>query len=613
MPFAVHSKSWLAVTVVVAVAAGWAGRDLLGGVVDAVTTIPPREPSPKVGALEPQDSTVAANILVPYDAITDALAQAAPKEIPISDDPKFCVDVAEQIARTVRTKTGLDNFVKWVLKKTFIWTNVRYCDRLKVTGKVSIATDKLITAPVGSQLMRVSIPVYVKGDIGLRGDLARLAKADSKTITGAINAFADVGLQLDEKWCPKVTFKPGFSWVEKAKLEVVERAWIDVSELAERAMKDELEELAKTVQEKIDCNAVRAGVAQQWGVHRVLVPSKTKPGYADAEIAFQPVGAGLHGITMTSQGASLAVSIDGKVAVTLADSELEGGSPAGKLEAGDAVKVLQPASIELPPLKKLSTTTENKTRLAVVLRAPYDVASNKLAEMLLNRKFEGDTPVGRAFASISSIEVYPTKGKLAIRVGVEAGLKRWWHMLSFKGDMYLTTTPHVDPTSQVLTVKSPSFYGVIDNDMYQALAAILKAPIEKAIAEVSYDLKPELKQAVDHLNEAVATENESSQKQAGKKHDAYFLAVAVQSPNLAIGRIGTGAQAFEVEGLVDATISLGFIEVNEKSEVAAAPPDAPLGLPVFSNVMRAVVVNTASSNGPAPVVRFPSGSSVTVR
>lgn len=609
-------KRWLGVSAAVAavlgIGLGWSGRQWFSGRVDSVTAMPPRDAAP-LGAMSPQRSTIAANILIPYGAITDAVKSSVSGTLQVNDDPKFCIDVQEQIARTVRTRTGLDNLFRWILKKVFVWTNVRYCDRLKVTGTITVRKEGVLTAPIGERVMRITIPVAVDGKVGLRGDIARVAKLNEKNVRGAINAFVDIGLDLDERWCPQVTLKPGFTWVENAKLEVVERAWLDVSEQVEKNLKEELTKLEQSVQGKIDCNAVRAGVAEQWATHRSFVRSQSKEGFAEAEIVFTPDGAGVHGITMSPQGARLALSLDGTVTVAAVDQPLEdadAGSTASASAGGPKLGV-----VELPPLKKLSTVTENKTRLAVVARAPYALVSRQLSDALQNRRFEGETPVGRAYAAVSAVEVYPSGGKLAIRVGVEAGLQRWWRLMSFKGDIYLVGAPQVRENDQVLTIQEPSFHAAVDNVMFQALAVLLKKPIDEAVARFSLDLKPQLADAAHNLNYLVASQNDASQAMAGKKHATYFLTVDVSSAEVRIGRIGTGPQALEVEGLAAARISLALTEVDEKAQ-----PVEPVPGTGFIRLAKSfgAAPSTDPSLAPAPVTpkrrepRLPSGDRISI-
>ena len=304
------------------------------------------KPAEKAAAYTPatQPSHVAVTVDLPLAELRTAAQQATPENFSKSGTEKKC-------------------------EKTFLGKvcgDVKYKFTVKRSGPVH-----LVPSPAGPGTLRASVPLSFSGHAGLKGDLAKLLDLDKKNFNGAIEARADLALEVDATWCPQVKVSTSFDWHRKARIEIIGGVWIEVAELVQGDLESALQQIAKDIASAIDCGHLRGQLEAVWQPQALAI---SLPQNNQAYVNLEPLGMGFSGLTVDAAGIRFAAALDVRAEI--------GTSP------------LTATATALPPLTRVPLSP-GRLELHVPFRAPYAELASVLTAHLTRAALHRRDPGGR--------------------------------------------------------------------------------------------------------------------------------------------------------------------------------------------------------------------------
>ena len=450
--------------------------------------------------------------------ISKALTEALPANTPLGGRQHFCMDVTEEVKKSVKRTIGGDigeflGSVAKIITDIVTVTQVRNaCLDLDYQANVTRSGAVTVTPlPTG---LRLTVPVSVDGSAGFAGDLASFLKLDKKNFRGAIVASADIEMDINEDWCPVIKAVPDFIWADKAQLEVAHNFWIDLDSEAGPKIKAAMQDAASKIPGLISCQRVKDLVAPVW--HTYEIPMPTIMGQTGL-VTITPQRVGFSGLSYTPAGARLALMLTAETQVKL-DAAGANAAPAPvsankplditkreqvpiqrialnvpKADPADAppVIMLNSKPLELPKLEKIPAQ-QNSLNLAVPVIVSYQSLDQLVASKAVGQAFEGSAAGTTASVKILKTVVYPSGDRLVVGVQFESKISKP-KSLAPQGWVYLVAKPQFDVATQTLTLNNVDFSRAIDNDVWNALSFLFRSKIRSAITEAAkLDLRPSI-------------------------------------------------------------------------------------------------------------------------
>ncbi len=374
--------------------------------------------------------------------------------------------------------------------------------------------------------VRATQPVEITGAAGLRGDLAKVLSLSAKSFQVGMTPRLNIGLGLDEQWCPIVSASPEGDLVDNGSVEVVGKNCLgfDLGALghpevcagpANVSLKDALngelgkhkDDVQKAANSALPCNKVRESVSKQW--HALSIKINT-PAKQQAFLNIVPTGAAFSGLIAEDTGVKLTMQVNAKTSIDA--------------QAAEA------APIALP---KLGHDDANTSSLDVSLNAnaPYDFLVEEIAPSLKGKDFKQDTPAGTVSIHIDDIDIYPSGSSIAVGLKINADLPG--HYFNTAGWVYIVGRPTVKSGGNAIQIGDLHFATVLDNDFWKLAQVLLEQQILKTLSSrATIDLTKPIADASNQLVDAIAKANIPGVKLAPGKPSLMLQAIAVGNDHL---------------------------------------------------------------------------------
>lgn len=433
--------------------------------------------------LKPRPSLIAVNLNFPYDTLTKEARKHTPKEFTFSGN-----------GPNVKGKVLL----------------VEYSVGTKYSYKVKIAPPTISKGSDNSKI-RLSTTVSIKGSGGFRGTGAKILKLDKKNFRAAAKAFVDLSFNLDENWCPLVTVEPSYSWIDKPKVEIVSKAWIDVSDAVEGNLKDELDKMGREAAKAISCEDIKKEVSQIWKTKSLTLDTISSGSQLFLNIT--PLKAGFSELMTNSKAAQVGLSIISNIEISS--------------------KRIAEASIPLPSLSAI-TPEKNGISLAVPLNVPIAKLSAMVHDSIVGQDFEIGTPSGKAIVKVNDVYLYPSGNKIA--VGLKFEIDSPNRLFDVKGTVYLSGVPMIENNGTGFRLDNVEFTRVLDSELWSGLSVVLSETIKEKLSNtVRYDLSQKIEEFKNELAETLSKTDEN-------------INISLSESEISIGRIGVSEDNVFIEG-----------------------------------------------------------------
>lgn len=345
----------------------------------------------------------------------------------------------------IKTKNPKYDPNKWIYAKT-VKVQVGYNYGYTVKKRQNIKFEN-----VGTNTLRITIPLDISGSVGFKGEGAKLLSLTKKNIKTKVDVIVDTQISFDSNWCPIVKSNIDHKWVSDPKFEIAGGVWLNLKLPADIGLTFKEREIEKDISNKINCDQL-TNELKKW-----IKPSSTK---------------------LTDLANPLYLNINPKnfyLSDLLVDDSNLNLKFASKLIIGVGTKKLYGSETrELPKLEK-NSFKENLIALTVPLSVEYKSLEKELNDRLKSNPLsfeEKNTKI-----EILEFEAYPSGEELTIGVKIKAKLPN--KILSTKGDIYLTAKPNIE--NKMFALENITFSIGLDNEIYALFGAIFKKKITRFI------------------------------------------------------------------------------------------------------------------------------------
>ena len=460
----------LSASLAIGMAAINAKADVSGGDVSAK----PTQASATAAPLPTTTSNIGAGASVTLNALSFALTAALPSSFEANGRQNVCADLNEVVQQQIQKKIGGD-VGKWLSRAVRIVTQTVSVNQLRhvcqdVDYTVSVSRTSPVTVSPAINAVHVSTDVTISGQAGFSGDVAKALKLDRKNFRGGVEVFADLALDVDEHWCPKITGAANFRWTDKAQLEIVHNVWLGIEGQVGDKIRDRLNAAIAKLQRKLRCDDVTTAVSKAWRPYSIPlnVPAL---GASQLFLNFTPQSARFSGVSYEKDDLRFALAIAAQTQLT-------------------TIPAPPPQAPTLPPLKRIPASSD-AISMTVPIRLDYGALSDATRSFLKGRTFAADLPMGHVAVTVDDVQTYPSNGQLAF--GVHFAAKTNHQFFDTKGIVYLLSAPQLDPTHQVVRFTDVSFTTITDNAVWSSVTTLFQSTIKTELEQNAViDLKPKI-------------------------------------------------------------------------------------------------------------------------
>jgi hypothetical protein len=402
---------------------------------------------------------------------------------------------------------------------------------------VTAARDGTITAKRDANGVGFAIPVKFAGYGGVRGDLAKTLKLDRKDFNGTFVVTISGVLHPDKSFCPKLD-QPvtHFAWGTPPQIDLAPKTCIGadngpkmcvgpwklpIGAMLTGQINQSLAAQVDAINGKIACEDVRNELKQAWKRWSLPVTLPNSPTfYANLD----PKALSISSVVADDQSIKVAARLD--VATSVSTNKPPEAPPA-----------------ELPENTPLNPqTAAGKLDLHVPLAIPYTLLAQFRSSGIVDQPVKGKggtiTP--------TKIEFFPSNDKLAVGVTFRADAPA--KLAHQTGTVWYTATPTVENNGHLIKLSHILMTGKTNSPLWSLAKPLARLP-DKLSGSYAYDIGPLVNDARTKLNEALA-----DPKNTGGAN------IKVANDDLKLGRTALLPDAFVVEGLFDADVSVALEE-----------------------------------------------------
>ena len=330
----------------------------------------------------------------------------------------------------------------------------RVCAKGHIEGPIERNGPITVGGSGGTIMLGVPIKFSIQG----RGR-GEIAKHIHETAEGAATVFIRLTPAIDEDWTPRVAISTEFQWDNPAHIKIL-GITIPIRRHVDPKIEAQLEKLKAKAEAWLAENAkLRPTAEKAWqDLHRPIAINKTQPTW----IVARPRAAYFAGFAVEGGAMTATFALDGEVqAIVAAAAPAPTPSALPKLAA---VPAKAPAfEVDIPVFVEYSAASEFLTR--VLSGKTYDLSGFERGATL----------------TIRAAEVYPSEGKLVVRVRFAADLPS--RRLGVNGDLFLIGQPRVDFAAKTVGLREWDFWQSSDAPGVDALVRSIREIIRPALQD----------------------------------------------------------------------------------------------------------------------------------
>lgn len=380
--------------------------------------------------------------------------------------------------------------------------------------------------------LRATARLGLGGTAGLGGGLAALLALDANRIEAEAELQLDLKLTLDEGWCPVWSVASRYRWLRSPRLEIIGGVWIDVEQRLRGQLDEALRGLPAQLASLLPCAALREQAYALWQPRSVAVQLPAAP---PLYLALRPEAVALSEIGFEPDTLSVMLALRASTAITSAPPR----PPAGPRF--------------LPPLRALPerwSERDGRLRVAIPVRAGYDMIRDWLMAEFGGRDIPVETPLGTLTLRVRDIFLYPSHPALALSVTFEASLPGL--LPDTTGHVTFSARPVLDADGRRVALTDLRFARDLDSTLWSLATLLFEGRIRAWLEGIAvYDLNTVMQEALAALRARAA------------------------DPALTGGlRVSLTRPSLRLEQLVaenDALTILGSAEAGVEAEITALP------------------------------------------
>jgi hypothetical protein len=359
--------------------------------------------------------------------------------------------------------------------------------------------------------LRGAVSLAINGKGGFRGDGAKLVGLDAKNFDAAADVAVVASVSVTPGWCPEVNASVSYNWTKTPRVEYISGKYVSIGGIAEKAINDSLKTLPDKLREAMPCAAIKAAAAKAWRNYSVPVQV---PDGTMLHVAIHPKQVGTSGLIVADESLRIAIGVVSDISVS---TQVEAEQPLGAL----------------PDLGQVPDSA-GKLDVSLPLRAEYARLNEALLAAVRGKPFEFQVGPGRGAVEIKDVEVFPSDGKVGLKLGFTADLPG--RIFNTSGTVYATAKITPDETGQVIRLTDFSYSRILDNGVWSGLSAVFEGQIRQQVENNGHiDLKPHLDKGREALREAISDPTKTNGvKIEVQDPDAKIISITPADDHLAI-------------------------------------------------------------------------------
>lgn len=307
----------------------------------------------------------------------------------------------------------------------------------------------------------LSAPLGFAGTVGVEGKVAKALGLSSLDVYGALHTNISVGLTMLKNWCPRISAKVDYQWLEKPTVAWRGKLDFNLEKIVNDALDKQLATLETRLNEAIDCTAFRRELANHW---RSYTFALTLPALSEDEAAQQvhlnvvPTGFAFSGLRTERSDLGVSFTLDARTVV-----------------ASNPISV---TAIALPPLKQVDFKN-SRTDFDILIRADYEQIQRVLEPRIVGIQYTSNSPAGEVRVEVTSIALSGNTAGVTVALGFNARLPG--HRRDTKGVVYLNASPQMDAENETLYLRDIKLSKVIDSTLWNIVSSVFEGQIIAAL------------------------------------------------------------------------------------------------------------------------------------
>jgi hypothetical protein len=317
--------------------------------------------------------------------------------------------------------------------------------------------------------LHATVSLTVAGTVGLGGGLASLLALDAKSIDAAAEVQADLGVALDDGWCPAVDVRVSYRWTRSPRLEVIGGIWVGIEQRVRAQVEEALRSLPEQLKALLPCNRVREQALALWQPRSIAVQLPAAP---PLHVGIEPQSIGLSELLVEAKDLRLVLGLKARTTIS--------SRPPGRLP-----------DTFLPPLRSLpsgAAERDGRLRLSIPIRAGYDMVRDWLMREFGRRDIPVETPMGTAKLRVREIFIYPSAPAIALAISFSADLPGQWPDAT--GRVVVSARPVLSPDGRRIRLTDISFARSLDSIVWSVATIAFEQRIRDWLGEIAvYDMQ----------------------------------------------------------------------------------------------------------------------------
>ncbi len=324
----------------------------------------------------------------------------------------------------------------------------------------------------GSDRVRMTIPLALKGAVGVDGRSARLLGLRNKELSAKLIISVSTKTEMRADWCPVIRSQLSHRWVEEPRLRIAGNLRLNLRKVVDKALIEKLEEIEQQFAELIDCRALRQHLKAHWQTYQMPLelPDQTK-----AYLSLTPESAYISSSRALESALGISVELNASTQVV-----------------ADPVEYLP---LDFPDLT-VPQSSPGTVEFSVLLKLPYDRLSALLSDRLVESQHTEN------HFSITSVDVYPSGNRLILALGFNARASRF---IATDGEVFVSGVPAVNQETRQLKLNDIALTRILDNNLFDLISAVLHQRILRTLQRTAvFNLNRQVKKLEQSIIDTLA-------------------------------------------------------------------------------------------------------------
>jgi hypothetical protein len=332
--------------------------------------------------------------------------------------------------------------------------------------------------------LRATVALALDGTVGLGGGVASLLALDAKTVDAAAEVQADLGIALDNGWCPVTEVGATYRWTRTPRLELIGGIWISIEARVRAQVEEALRSLPEQLKKLLPCSQVREQALAFWQPRSITVQLPAAP---PLHVGIHPQSVGLSELVAEPRDLRLVLGLRARTSIS--------SKPPGPLPE----TFLPP----LHPLPQGAAERSGRLRLSIPVRAGYDMIRDWLMKEFGGRDIPVATPLGPATLRVQEIFIYPSAPAIALAVTFSADLPGRWP--DTKGRVVFSARPVLSQDGRSIRLTNLNFARSLDSVVWSVASIAFEQQIRDWLSNIAvYDLKDVMDGAMAELRKRLS-------------------------------------------------------------------------------------------------------------